>query len=275
MLAGGGVLRQGPLARCEAPDAGACSQCARPGAAEVACASGAHPAATRERIPAHRTRRGEALAAGIEARRADERREPICAAPTGRHDMRPPSRRLRGSGTQMLSSPQSRTRYTRATRSAINTRPAHAGAVLRPHPPLVVEPTALGPSSPCYGAIVPKLCARCRPALESRSVQRLIAGLNTPLTVCRRDGTGVAKLDSDRDRWSTDCERPRPPREEVLDASKQRIATAGRRRAPCACAFAAIAEPCNDATARRRRLPQITLRRLQRSPCLDSSPTCR
>jgi hypothetical protein len=108
MLAGGGVRRRGPLAGCEAPDAGEGSQCARPGAAEVECACGAHQAATRERIPARRTRGGEAPALGIAARRTDERREPTNSASRPLKSTRLPGARSARRRAQMLCSPHGR-----------------------------------------------------------------------------------------------------------------------------------------------------------------------
>jgi hypothetical protein len=149
----------------------------------------------------------------------------------------------------------------------------------RLHPPLVVEPTALGSSLPCQGPILPKLAARCRASVDRSTGNTRLPRGNTPLTVCRRGGTGVAKCMSDRDRWSTDCERPRPRREEVLDATAQRMATTGRGQAP----GERICGRCGsrgDVMLRAR--PGTPIRGAptlnaptRRQPCSDCSPTCR
>ena len=227
-------------------------------------ASGHHQAVTRERSRHACTRRRETLAAG--SRRTDAPRHQQAAT------MHPPAIiRMAAAGAKCCLRYRAARMPMRATRTA-NQQPASAcrrGSAPAPSP---------GRRTDCAGSFITLLRhyrtqTRCGLPASTlvRSMLQLIARGNSPLTVCRRDGTGVAKSDSDRDRWSMDCERPRPPREEVLDAATQRSATAGRRRRP--------------AHAHLRRLPGVPRRNVNaaahlprftpRPPCLDSSPTCR
>ena len=119
MLAGGGVLRQVPWQAVKHPDASACSQCARPGAAEVV-ARAAPTRPQRARGSRHIcTRRGEALAAGIGSPHR-ERCEPMRGASRPPYTRPPPSAaRQRDANAVFATGPHAS--HTRATRTAEST----------------------------------------------------------------------------------------------------------------------------------------------------------